>query len=187
MKHQLTFQTKDEGYCSSDSSNCSECSMDSMEGIISGIEALLDSDESIHKASNWTPLFIEPFVKGSNWIPLDMDICTRNLEPSWTERAKYIKYAIDAFEAEVIPDYRLNKKRKEEEFAICRNIVDDLVLNCKKKPTKKRPIHDTAIVDCKMEPARKIEMPPELELFSRIQIQQEDASIILKQMLGIPF
>ena len=157
-----------------------------MEGIISSIEALLEADEPIQKASNWTPLFIEPFVKGSNWIPLDMDI-TRTLEPSWTERAKYIKYAIDAFEAERIPDYRLKKQRKDEEFAICRNIVDDLVMNCKKKPTKKKPVFDAAIIDCKMEPARKIEMPPELEIFSRIQFQQEDASIILKQMLGIPF
>jgi len=37
----MTFETKDDGYCSSECSNMSECSMDSMESIISGIEALV--------------------------------------------------------------------------------------------------------------------------------------------------
>ena len=59
----MTFETKDDGYCSSECSNMSECSMDSMESIISGIEALVVED---HENLNFSghDAMSEPRSKG---------------------------------------------------------------------------------------------------------------------------
>ena len=126
----MTFETKDDGYCSSECSNMSECSMDSMESIISGIEALVVED---HENLNFSGLdaMSEPRSKGRHdsgydsngdsnpfpdldsncWKPLEAEIeqgsptsiekLSRVRESNWAEMAKNIKAHIDRYEGNI--------------------------------------------------------------------------------------
>jgi hypothetical protein len=206
----MTFETKDDGYCSSECSNMSECSMDSMESIISGIEALVVED---HENLNFSGLdaMSEPRSKGRHdsgydsngdsnpfpdldsncWKPLEAEIkqgsptsmekLSRVRESNWAEMAKNIKAHIDRYEASIIPEYR--EKKKMEEQSAFNKFVNEFSL-IKTPPVFQTNffVEDDAILDFKME-TKKDEEPSVFKFFSN---PDEDSSRHLKAILGIP-